>query len=321
MGNNTGQSDLFLDLFVDNIVTALVFLFFICVVLATGIATIYFTFDGKPMLASHAANITAGLSSILLVGITAAYAFSTHRMVRENRIERLRPHIITLINKGVNIMIETLDEDTNKFDDYKEEDDISSLCRLDRTDLEADILNDIRRNNSDVADSWVAYNESKEVYREKWEKAYDQLEKKIEEEFIEMIQSASYLDLLPDDFEEEILTTDMRNSELHKYVETNISFLVDYVLEVPSKPDFNRIRANKHLFNRETLLRIIFHKYNGYFIQIREGEKLQDTIKDMENQLELLKKDGHNNLEMAESLREELMKDYDIMEIELNSSR
>lgn len=126
---NLEISDL-MDWISDNPLFGFFFLYIIVMAGGSAFGSALLLFNGEFQVASFVANIAAAFATILLVGITASYAISTQGIVRENRIERLRPHIIELITEGIEEMLQYLEDDKSKIEEVNIAGEPVGFCYL-----------------------------------------------------------------------------------------------------------------------------------------------------------------------------------------------
>lgn len=273
---------------------------------------------GMQQQASVLANIAAAFATILLVGITGSYAISTQEMVRESRIERMRPHITSLISKGIDEMLTELRHDEEKLEEADFDAEIPEFIDLRKREHGEEILMDLRVQDREVMDQWDSYSEAKSDYLDTRNQVKQDLAALFEEEFISQHQDLEFTDFLPEDAEEEDLRNGMvgEGKSIQSMMRGRSGNMADCILENRDLPSFD----DENFVGESEIIHRVFFRYDDELLGHRERNGISNTLAELQTQIQTLSEAVDDTIPVIEAFRTELKSEYDVPEIRIQDS-
>lgn len=273
---------------------------------------------GMPALSSVLANIAAAFATILLVGITGSYALSTQEMVRESRIERMRPHISSLISDGIDEMLIELRNDEEKLEAGDFKTGIPEFTDLRNRGHGEEILMDLRVQDREVMDQWDSYREAKSTYLETRTQVKNDIAELVEDEFINQHQDLEFTDFLPEDAEEGDLRSGMVGGEksIQSMLRRLSGNMADCILENRELPSFE----DENFVGENEIIHRVFTRYNEELLRFREVNTISDKLSELQVQIQTLSEAADETIPVLEEFRTKLKSEYDVPEIMIQDS-
>lgn len=264
------------------------------------------------------ANIAAAFATILLVGITGSYAISTQEMVRESRIERMRPHITSLISEGIDEMLTELRHDEEKLEKADFDAEIPELIDLRWRIHGEEILMDLRVQDHEVLDQWDSYRELKSDYLDTRDQVKQELAALFEDEFISQHQDLEFTDFLPEDAEEEDLRNGMvgEGKSIQSMMRRKSGNMADCILENRNLPSFD----DEKFVGEGEIIHRIFSRYDDELLGYRERNGISNTLTELQIQIQALSEAVDDSVPVIEEFRTQLKSEYDVPEIKINDT-
>jgi hypothetical protein len=273
---------------------------------------------GMHQQASVLADIAAAFATILLVGITGSYAISTQAMVRESRIERMRPHITYLIAEGVDEMLTGLENDEHVLGETDFDAEIPEFTRLMRRKPDEEVLTDLRVQGEDVMSQWDEYREVKSDYLNIHREVEEEIGEIFEEEFVEQHGEMEFTDFLPEDAEEEDLRSGMVGDD--KSIQSMLSRkrkeMANCILENADMPSFE---DNSFVGENEIIHRL-FLRYEDELMEYRERDGVKEKLNELESLIQSLSQAVDSTIPVLEEFRGDLKSEYDVPETSIQSA-
>lgn len=273
---------------------------------------------GMQQQASVLANIAAAFATILLVGITGSYAISTQEMVRESRIERMRPHITSLISEGIDEMITELRQDEEKLEEADFESEIPEFTDLRKREHREEILADLRVQDREMMDQWDSYSEAKSDYLGTRNQVKQKLAALFEDGFISQYQDLEFTDFLPEDAEEEDLRSGMvgEGNSIQSMMTRKSDNMADCILENRDLPSFD----DENFVGESEIIHRVFFRYNDELLGYRERDGISDSLAELQTKIRTLSEAVDDTIPVLEEFRTELKSEYDVPEIRIQES-
>lgn len=274
--------------------------------------------NGMQQQASVLANIAAAFATILLVGITGSYAISTQEMVRESRIERMRPHITSLISEGIDEMLTELRHDEEKLEEADFYAEIPEFTDLRKREHGEEILMDLRVQDSELMDQWDSYSEAKSDYLDTRNQVKQELAALFEDEFISQHQDLEFTDFLPEEAEEDDLRNGMvgEGKSIQSMMRRKSGNMTDCILENQDLPSFD----DENFVGESEIIHRVFFRYDDELLAYRERSGISNTSAELQTQIQTLMEAVDDTIPVIEEFRTELKSEYDVPEIRIQDS-
>lgn len=297
-----------------------VIMFFLTVVTgSTAIGAILFLIDGRFARAGVLAGVASAFATLLLVGLTAAYAYSTQRLVKQNQQERHRPFIRELVGRGIDTILDILNSDEDAFNETSTPTATPPIPDLNHREVSDHFKQDLRRQDPNLVNQFDKYESVRRKYVKEMIILKNEIRSYLRNEFVFSNASRTIEEfvetLVPKEFEQDDIEVRGEGDSLSKFIEREATALSYDILRNSARPNPDVDRGES--VTTAQLAGYLFDSHREEFIEIRQKPDFEDRIETLFGYRDEMKTLRDGLIDDFGDTRNSYIQEYDLLETEL----
>lgn len=289
---------------------------------STAVTAVLFVTTGQFARAQTLAAIAGTFGTLILVGITGAYAYGTHRLVQQNRQERHRPIVIKLVGRGIDTILDILSSDGNAFDKRATPTSTPPLPDLKKRTIHDRFIRDLRRRDADLVNQFDEYVAIRRDYIREWVILKNEIRSHLRDKF-EFSGGAKPVTgfvktLISDEFEPDDIQLQNEEDLLSEFIDREATSLTYYILQNSPRP--NPAADRYESVSTSQLAGYLFDRHREEFLEIRNDREFADRIETLYEYEKEMKALRAGLVDGLEEIRTAYVREYDLFESELPPS-